>query len=113
MLEITPSTLRWWENEIELFKPHRTPGGRRRYTSEDLETARKIKTLLYERGLSVEATATFLKESVPPNRRPRCRDAAAAINLLGRLSEIVRDNPKALLIIESLERYINKLNVTL
>lgn len=108
ILELPASTLRWWEREIESFKPHRSPGGTRLYTPEDLETARRIKTLLYERRLSIDATATLLKESMPLNRRPRCRNASEAINLLARLSEFVKDNPKALQMIDSVEKYLKQ-----
>ncbi|MDE6535892.1 MAG: MerR family transcriptional regulator [Muribaculaceae bacterium] len=108
ILEVPVTTLRWWESEIESFSPQRTPSGQRRYTPEDLETARKIKALLKERGLSIEAAARQLRESVPPRRRPRCRDANDAVKLLGRLGEIVKDNPKALLMIESVEKYLKQ-----
>lgn len=108
ILEVPASTLRWWEREIDSLKPMRSPGGQRRYTPEDVEMARKIKALLYKQGLSIEAVARHLKESATPKRRPRCRDANDAIALLGRLSEIVKDNPKALLMIETVEKYIKQ-----
>ena len=45
-LKIPKHTLRFWEKAFEgIFVPHRTPGGQRRYTFENIATIGQIKEL--------------------------------------------------------------------
>jgi DNA-binding transcriptional MerR regulator len=45
-LRIPKHTLRFWERAFEgIFVPHRTPGGQRRYTFENIATIGQIKEL--------------------------------------------------------------------
>ena len=45
-LKIPKHTLRFWEKAFEgIFVPHRTPGGQRRYTLENIATIGQIKEL--------------------------------------------------------------------
>lgn len=108
LLGLPSSTLRWWEREIEPFKPMRSAGGQRRYAPADLEMARKIKYLLYERGMSIEAASRHLKDSALPKRLPQCRSSDDAIKTLAALSKFVKDNPKALAMIEAISKYLEK-----
>ncbi len=47
------SVLRYWETVIDVFKPHKTEGGTRRYSDRDIELVLKIKNLLYDQKLTI------------------------------------------------------------
>ena len=51
-LQVERFVIRFWEKEFKL-KPTRSDGGQRFYTDTDLETFKKIKTLLYEQGFTI------------------------------------------------------------
>lgn len=59
LLEISPSTLRQWEN-MGLMKPARTPGGYRAYTVEQIDRLKYIQHLRTEKNLNVEAILHLL-----------------------------------------------------
>lgn len=54
MVGVSESTLRYWETEFAQLKPLRTPGGRRRYTSQDIEVVKQIVYLLSDQKLHVD-----------------------------------------------------------
>lgn len=54
MMGVSETTLRHWENEFSQLKPDRTPGGRRRYTTHDLEVVKQIIYLLNDQGLHID-----------------------------------------------------------
>ena len=55
---VTPQTLRGYESK-GLIDPYRTPGGTRRYSSDDLDRVRRISVLL-ESGLNLEGVRQVL-----------------------------------------------------
>ncbi len=62
LMGLPSSTLRFWESEFEQLRPKRTQSGQRRYSLEDVAMARRIKELLYVRGLHIEAARAVLDE---------------------------------------------------
>jgi len=60
MLDIPAPTLRFWEKEFPRLKPRRNDGGTRFYTRGDIETLRKIKYLVKEKGLKIAAARQAL-----------------------------------------------------
>ncbi len=54
ILNVPKSTIRFWEKKFKEINPQRTSGKRRLYTKEDIEILKKIKSLLYDEGLSIE-----------------------------------------------------------
>lgn len=108
MFNILSSTLRWWEREISELNPLRTKGGQRRYQAEDLEVVRKIITLTQDRGLSLDAVGKFLRTSAAPKRRPLCKSDEDGLKILAQLRSHVHGDAKALLLIEAVEKYLNK-----
>ena len=46
-------TLRFWEKEFDLLRPSTRRGNRRFYQREDILIIRKIRSLLYEEGLTI------------------------------------------------------------
>ena len=55
---VNPQTLRAYESK-GLIEPHRTPGGTRRYSSDDLARVRRISVLLAS-GLNLEGVRQVL-----------------------------------------------------
>ncbi len=85
MLDVSVSTLRFWEDTFEQLDPFRTPGGTRKYRPEDVEMCRQIKHLLRDKGLSLEYTKKELAglNIVPQLHAPdKCKSAKGAIRLL-------------------------------
>lgn len=57
------SLVRFWTNSFSRFiNPGRTSKGNRQYTSEDIETLRKIHFLVKEKGLTLEGASKELAE---------------------------------------------------
>lgn len=55
-------TLRYWEREFsEFLRPLRTPGGQRRYRSEDIQTVFLLKRLLREEMFSIAGALKALR----------------------------------------------------
>ncbi|HNQ59262.1 MAG TPA: MerR family transcriptional regulator [Bacteroidales bacterium] len=63
MLDVNPSTLRYWEKEFDGIHPYRNRKGTRFYHTEDVETLRLIKYLLKERGFTIAGARDYLKTS--------------------------------------------------
>ncbi|HEV2148591.1 MAG TPA: MerR family transcriptional regulator [Longimicrobiaceae bacterium] len=63
---INSATLRAWERRYRLVTPHRTPGGYRVYSDQDVDTIARVKALL-ERGLKVSEAVEIVRrgESTP------------------------------------------------
>lgn len=84
MLDVPPSTLRFWEDTFEQFSPLRTPKGTRKYRPEDVEMCRLIKHLLRDKGYSLEYAKKELADyrKHPPRHPFVCKSAADALRLL-------------------------------
>lgn len=63
MLDLPPSTLRFWETQFPMIKPRRNQGGTRFYTSADIETLRMINYLIKDRGLKIDAAQEALRRN--------------------------------------------------
>ena len=73
LCQVKTHTLRFWEKEFEILKPLTRRGSRRFYQREDLLIIRKIRSLLYEEGLTISGakkkirSKTFSKSSKSNN----------------------------------------------
>ncbi|MFV0265642.1 MAG: MerR family transcriptional regulator [Draconibacterium sp.] len=63
MFGLTPSNVRYWENQFEALKPFKNKKGNRFFTKEDLETIRLIHYLVKQRGLTIKGARQKLKEN--------------------------------------------------
>ena len=62
-LEVTRSTIRYWETEFpDLIRPNRTNGGQRRYTEEDIDNLRQIKNILYRKNRTIAQARNILRK---------------------------------------------------
>lgn len=63
MLDISPSTLRYWETEFPECAPRRSASNQRYYTPDDIRTLRKINFLVRQKGLRIEAARQELRSN--------------------------------------------------
>lgn len=64
MLEVSQSTLRYWEQEFPEVSPIRTSSGRRAYTPDNIEKLEIIKFLLKDKGMKIDAVKEQLRHNV-------------------------------------------------
>ncbi len=70
LLKLKSYVLRFWETEFAQLVPLRTEKGQRLYTEEHIELLRRIKTLLHDRGLTIEGARKVLSGETPlPGRK--------------------------------------------
>jgi len=62
MLNLETSTVRFWEKEFDILKPHRNAKGNRMFTQEDVKNLHTIKYLVYEKRLTLEGAKKKLKD---------------------------------------------------
>lgn len=65
MLDVAPSTLRYWEMEFPEIKPRRSQSNQRYYRPADIRVLRMINYLVRIKGLRIEAA----KEEMAKNRK--------------------------------------------
>lgn len=63
ILNLPPSTLRFWESRFTIIKPKRNNHGTRFYTPSDIETIRMIYYLVKEKGLKLEAAQDQIRRN--------------------------------------------------
>jgi len=110
LLDIPAYTLRFWEDEFPMFNPDRTDKGQRRYTPEQVELAKRIKELLYDKGLKIDAAIKILNgtyRKYPPRRIPSCKSAADALKLLRVVKDALEDAHAAARV-EAVEEWIKQ-----
>ena len=54
MLNVSVSTVRFWENEFEVLKPMKNKKGNRMFTSNDIKNLKIIHRLLKEEGMTLQ-----------------------------------------------------------
>lgn len=62
MLDLETSTVRFWEKEFDIIKPHRNAKGNRMFTKEDVKNIHAIKYLVHEKRLTLEGAKQKLKD---------------------------------------------------
>lgn len=63
LLELPAHTLRYWEKQFPAtVKPTTGVGGRRYYRQQTVESLKKIKDLLYSRGMTIAGVKKIIKE---------------------------------------------------
>ena len=78
-------TLRFWEKEFKTLKPETKKGSRRVYQKYDLLMVRRIRSLLYEEGLTIAGAKKRLNSRTSPNR------FSSNDHLIGDLEEILKE----------------------
>lgn len=63
MFEINPSTLRFWEKEFEVLKPHKNKKGNRLFTQKDLANIASIVELVRHKGYTIQGAREQLRHN--------------------------------------------------
>lgn len=84
ILDVKAHTLRYWEDEFDQLNPQRTEFGQRRYSPEDLDLLKTIKSLLHEKRMSIEGVKKILTtyRKYAPRYEFVCKSSQDAIKLL-------------------------------
>ena len=61
LVDVPAYVLRFWESEFPNLKPHKGGTGQRLYRRRDVETALRIKTLLYDEGYTIPGARQAFK----------------------------------------------------
>lgn len=64
-LEVTETTLRYWETVFPQVSPYKGANGVRRYTKEDIKVLRTVYHLVKERGLTLQGARKQFKAGGP------------------------------------------------
>jgi DNA-binding transcriptional MerR regulator len=67
---VAPYVLRFWETEFPQLKPNKGGTGQRLYRKKDVETALRIKSLLYDQGYTIPGARQILKGDAQPAAAP-------------------------------------------
>lgn len=74
LLGLQTSVLRYWESEFPTLAPQRTEKGQRLYNPENVALLRKVRTLLHEKGMTIEGARRVLEGAQPVPRAARKQD---------------------------------------
>jgi DNA-binding transcriptional MerR regulator len=64
MLEVAPSTLRFWEKEFRQLRPMKSKKGDRIYSLKDIEILKEIKYLTHDKGIKISKASKTVKKNV-------------------------------------------------
>ncbi len=81
MLDLKTYVLRFWETEFPQLEPLRTQKGQRLYTQQHVDLLRRIKGLLYDRGMTIDGARRMLAEDAGPAEPRDAPPAAGARHL--------------------------------
>ncbi len=104
LLGVETYVLRFWETQFPELRPGHTSSRHRFYRPQDLETLKRIKSLLYTQGFTIAGARNRLKEALPRQHEaaePRASHDAAGPALRSLLGEIRRE-------LESLRELVNE-----
>lgn len=85
---VPPSVLRFWENEFQRIKPHRTEAGQRLYRKSDVYLILDIKHLLYARKFTIKGARRYLSTK---DRSTRAQPRSALLQEIRRELQEIRD----------------------
>lgn len=61
LLDVRPHVLRYWETQFPMLRPRKGRSGSRMYREREVEIARRIQTLLYQKGFTIRGARHRLK----------------------------------------------------
>jgi DNA-binding transcriptional MerR regulator len=69
LLGIRPHVLRYWERELEFLHPEKDTGGRRRYSTDELQLLFRIRYLVQKRRMGLEGVRRAIWEGIDASSR--------------------------------------------
>ena len=61
LLELSQSTIRFWEKEFKQLKPIKSSAGQRFYTIKHIDLLKRLKTMLYEEKYTIDGAKKQLR----------------------------------------------------
>ena len=62
LTDVQPFVLRYWEEELPMLVPLKSPAGYRLYTQQDVDLIRKIRRMLYDEGFTIAGVRRHLRD---------------------------------------------------
>ena len=69
-LEVPQHVLRFWESKFSQVRPLKRGGGRRYYRPDDVALLRRIRSLLYDDGMTIRGVQKVLREPAAKGEAP-------------------------------------------
>lgn len=93
LLDVPAHTLRYWESEFSQLSPSKSDKGQRRYTPKDIELIKEIKSLLYDKRMSIEGVKKILTtyRKCAPRYEFVCKSSQDALKLLSAVKNGLTD----------------------
>ncbi len=86
-LGVPQHVLRFWESKFSQVRPLKRGGGRRYYRPEDIATLKRIRTLLYDDGMTIRGVQKVLRD---PANRAEAETAVAGADISGPSTDDLR-----------------------
>ena len=94
---VQPHVLRFWEKNFFIINPKKKGlGGRRYYSSSDIEVLILIKGLLYTEGFTIKGAVNFINEKYKKNNHSKSKDQilTALYPELNKAIDLIKDGYK-------------------
>ncbi|MBX3292263.1 MAG: MerR family transcriptional regulator [Acidobacteria bacterium] len=82
LVGVQAHVLRYWETEFSMLSPQKNKSGQRSYRKKDVETALRIKQLLYDDMFTIAGARKKLISDQREANRPKMQEAASAVSSL-------------------------------
>ena len=69
MFDVSKSLIRYWEQEFDVFKPHKTRSGERKFTPENITQFLQIYQLVKERGFTLNGAKIEIQRMKSTDKR--------------------------------------------
>lgn len=88
---LEPHVLRYWEQEFQALNPQKRRGNRRYYQQKDIAMVRQIRTLLYDKGFTIEGARTqLLHPSTIENKNENKQSFTIVKKMIADLEDILQ-----------------------
>ena len=94
---VQPHVLRFWEKNFIIINPKKKGfGGRRYYSSSDIEILILIKGLLYTEGFTIKGAINFINEKYKKNNNSKSKDeiVTSLYPELNKAIDLIKDGHK-------------------
>jgi len=89
MMGVEAYVLRFWEKEFIRLRPKKNRAGNRTYQQKDIDLLMQIKTLLYDKGFTIEGARNYMKNDGKGNGSKL--KSEIAVKLLGEVKNNIDD----------------------
>ena len=96
---VQPHVLRFWEKNFIIINPKKKGfGGRRYYSSSDIEVLILIKGLLYTEGFTIKGAVNFINEKYKKNSNLKSKDeiVSSLYPELNKAIDLIKDGYKVI-----------------